>query len=167
MKLSAKLKLSAIFVCFFIVFTSNQSLGSTTDSLAVVKKNSISFNLSGTSPGLGFSYDRIFNNKMIGEVGAGLMGIGVGLTYYPLQINRLKPCFFIGVKPYYRLFFDIASIPAVYFPIGVTRFFDSKVNLGASIGPVLDKRTLINFSTGEVSYRYWGAQINVKVGYRF
>ena len=47
------------------------------------KKNGLSFNIAGTSPALGISYDRAITGKSIFEIGMGLPSIGIGYKRFP------------------------------------------------------------------------------------
>jgi hypothetical protein len=54
-----------------------------------IKKNAISFSILGSTPALGFVYERIISEKISAELGVGFLSLGAGVKIYPrgLQIN--------------------------------------------------------------------------------
>jgi len=126
-----------------------------------MRRNAISFNIIGTTPIVGITYDRIVSENMSIEVGVGIPSIGAGFKYYPAGIKESKMLFHVGLTAI------VISTKALdiwgtseedglligYLPIGVSYFGEKGFNLGVDLGPAV-----------AANFGVWG---NVKVGYRF
>jgi len=104
-----------------------------------IEKSSFSANIMGSSSLFGITFDKVLSDKFIWEIGFGYVGIGTGLTYYPFNIKKSKPCPYTGMK------FSVLGLPEVvvaywgYIPLGVTFFSNQRINIGIDAGPALGK----------------------------
>ncbi|RKS55266.1 hypothetical protein BC962_0225 [Gillisia mitskevichiae] len=154
-----KNNLLLIFTFVFISFTSIAQ--ETTSGIEGMRKNAISFNILGTTPLIGITYDRVVSENISLELGVGIPSVGAGFKYYPSGIKVSKMLFHVGLTG------TIISAKALdiwgtseddgllvaYLPIGVSYFGEKGFNLGVDLGPAMAK-----------TFAPWG---NVKVGYRF
>ena len=148
-----------IFALLFISFTSIAQ--ETTSDFDSMRKNAISFNIAGSTPIVGITYDRIVSENLSIEIGAGIPSIGAGLKYYPWDIKESKILFHVGLTGGYLFtealdFWGTSDVSGVFFsylPIGISYFGEHGFNLGVDLGP------LVADSIGA-----WG---NIKLGYRF
>lgn len=99
-----------------------------------IKKNSISFNILGTSSYAGISYERLFFQRMKLELGIGIVGVGVGINYYPLsKLRENKLNAYTGVRTILVVFLSERLIS--YIPIGITYMGKNNLSLNVDIGP--------------------------------
>jgi len=163
------LKNAITAICLII---SLHSFGQT-DLKQEVPKNSISLNILGTGTYMGISYERLFAQRVSAEVGIGIIGIGIGATYYPIQkvrVSKLNP--YIGIKYTNHAVPDGVYKSATYIPLGFTFYTRSSMNVGVDIGPSYFRhKSASYFDTEEVKSQYpfsefgiWG---NIKLGWRF
>ena len=148
-----------IFTVLFISFTSIAQ--ETTSDFDSMRKNAISFNIAGTTPIVGITYDRVVSENISLEIGAGIPSVGAGFKYYPWGIKESKILFHVGLTGSY--FFtealdiwgtsDESGVFFGYLPIGISYFGEHGFNLGVDLGPIV----------ADV-FAAWG---NIKVGYRF
>lgn len=132
-------------------------------------KNSISVNAFGVCALAGVSYERIFIERIGFEVGVGLMGIGGGLTFYPLKTKLGNLCPYSGIKSTYMVLPDVGSGAIGYIPIGITYFSNWGINLGLDLGPAFGNWQYMDIPMPDEEYepekiRVWG---NIKIGIRF
>lgn len=122
------------------------------------RKNIVSASFFGTSPILGFSYERLLSKSFSAEVGVGLIGLGAGVNYYPFTVQERKVNFYTGIKYSYvedLIIFDLKDQfydEKLYIPIGINYFSPWNMNFGLDIGPAI------------VGQGFLG---NLKVGFRF
>jgi len=106
-----------------------------------LKKNAISFNLLGTTPFLGATYERIVSKKFVYEVGLGIPSIGAGIKIFPKGIVEDKLKFHFGLSTVYFYSGDNDFIGAqgsiIYFPIGWTNYLKSGKFFGFDLGPAI------------------------------
>jgi hypothetical protein len=134
----------------------------TTSSIDGMRKNAISFNIVGTTPIIGITYDRIVSENVILEIGAGLPSIGAGIKYFPFGIKESKILFHVGLTGSY-IFTEALDLSGTsedesgvffgYLPIGISYFGEHGFNLGVDLGPAVAD-----------GFAPWG---NLKLGYRF
>jgi len=138
-----------------------------------VQKNSLSGNALGICALAGVSYERVFFDHLAAEIGVGLMGIGGGLTYYPIkaELGKIRP--YSGIKSTFMALVDVGGGSIVYVPFGATYFSKWGFNFGLDLGPAfgswryMDRDRLndpMNITTEPERIRIWG---NVKIGIRF
>lgn len=154
---------STILVIFSILLVSFSSIAQeTTSGIEGMRKNAISFNILGTTPFVGITYDRIVSENLSVEIGVGIPSVGAGFKYYPSGIKESKMLFHIGLTgtiisakalDIWGSSEDDAGIFVAYLPIGVSFFGEKGFNLGVDLGPAVAEK-----------FAPWG---NVKVGYRF
>lgn len=89
-----------ILICILFLGSTiySQGIKNETDE---IRKNAISFNLLGTTPVLGITYERILSNKISFEIGLGLPSIGVGMKIFPYGIREEKLMFHTGITATY------------------------------------------------------------------
>jgi len=140
---------------------------------SVIRKNSVSANILGTGSYVGISYERLLFQRVIAEVGIGVIGYGIGVTVYPIKkvkAGQFNP--FIGLKFTDHAIVDGENKSATYLPIGVTYFSKNSVNFSVDIGPssFYHKSPGYNPTQDELDkypfsdFGVWG---NLKIGYRF
>ena len=146
-----------LFLCPLIILSQDRQL-----KFDDIKKNSISFNIAGTTPALGLTYERVLSNKILFEVGLGVPSVGLGIKVYPFNITNQKLMFHTGITElliwisgdlYYRSFIT-------YMPIGISYFINNGINIGLDAGPAIG----IDPDNGDRSIFPYG---NIKLGYRF
>ncbi len=133
----------------------------TTSDFDSMRKNAISFNIIGTTPIVGITYDRVVSENVSVEIGAGIPSIGAGFKYYPWNIKESKILFHVGLTGSYVFseVFDVwgtsekNGIFLGYLPIGISYFGEHGFNLGIDVGPAV--------AAIVVPYA------NIKLGYRF
>ena len=100
-----------------------------------VKENIISFNGGGTSTTFGISYNRIINEKLSLELGAGMLGVGLGINFYsfkPIKRKQFNP--FWGIRSSFNLQGSGGSRIINYSPFGVS-CFTKKICFEIDLGP--------------------------------
>ena len=151
-----------VLLIFTVLFISLTSIAQeTTSDFDSMRKNAISFNIAGSTPIVGITYDRVVSENLSIEIGAGVPSIGAGLKYYPWNIKESKILFHVGLTGSYVFSeaFDVwgtsdkSGIFMGYLPIGISYFGEHGFNLGVDIGPAV----------AAIIAPYG----NVKVGYRF
>ncbi|MDH5379752.1 MAG: hypothetical protein OEW75_02805 [Cyclobacteriaceae bacterium] len=102
-----------------------------------LKKNAISISVLGTSTFVGFTYERIFLQKISLEGGIGFIGFGGGISYYFSKLDQPGFKFFTGLKytAFAGLLADSGSTSGVYLPFGVKLFSRNWFGMGIDIGP--------------------------------
>ena len=132
-----------------------------TSGIDGMRKNAISFNIAGTTPLVGITYERIVSENVSLEIGAGIPSVGAGFKYYPWGIKESKILFHVGLTGGFVFtealdFWGTSDESGVFFgylPIGISYFGEDGFNLGVDVGPAI----AANF----------GPYGNIKVGYRF
>jgi hypothetical protein len=97
-------------------------------------KNSISANILGTGAYLGFTYERYILKRYSAEVGIGLIGFGVGASYY---FKKIKPKMwnpYLGLKYTSHAIVDGEHKKLTYLPVGITYFGNRTFIFGLDIG---------------------------------
>ena len=137
-------------------------------------KNSLSGNALGVCALAGVSYERMFFNHLSAEVGIGLVGIGGGLSYYPIktEVGKVRP--YSGIKCTFMALVDVGGGSIAYVPFGATYFSKWGLNFGLDIGPAFGSWRYSDWgryddpmnpeSTEPERIKVWG---NVKIGIRF
>lgn len=133
----------------------------TTSDFNGIRKNAITFNILGTTPLVGITYEIVVSENISLEVGGGIPSIGAGLKYYPWNIKASKILFHVGLTGslIFSEAFDVwgtsekNGVIMGYLPIGVSYFGEQGFNLGIDAGPAVAARA---FPYG-----------NIKLGYRF
>ncbi len=154
-----KTKFSLLIAFVLVSFLGNAQ--ETTSSFDGMRKNAVSFNIGGTTPIIGITYDRVVSENVSLEIGAGLPSVGVGFKYYPWGIKESKILFHVGLTGSYVFsealdFWGTSDKGGVFFgylPIGISYFGEHGFNLGVDLGPAVAD-----------GFAPWG---NLKVGYRF
>jgi len=132
---------------------------------SVTRKQAISFNAAGTTPFMGFTYERLISNKFNLEAGLGLYSVGTGIKFFPIPIADNKMVFHTSLG--FNLFAtpfdtfgsgDVSSIS--YLMIGLSYFGRDGFNFGIDVGPSVN----YDFTFNETSFPFYG---NLKLGYRF
>ena len=106
------------------------------------------------------------------EVGIGLLGIGGGITFYPMKVGLGKVSPYSGLKYTYMVLIDVGAGGIAYIPMGLTYFSKWGFNFGVDIGPAFGNWEYMNRNHNPTSstsnesddLRVWG---NVKIGIRF
>ena len=151
-----------VLLIFSILFISFSSIAQETKSgIEGMRRNAISFNILGTTPIVGITYDRVVSEYFSIEIGAGIPSVGAGFKYYPSGIKESKMLFHVGLTGIIlsAKALDIwgtsedDGLLVAYLPIGVSYFGEKGFNLGVDLGPAVAAK-----------FGAWG---NVKVGYRF
>lgn len=143
----------------FISFSGNAQ--EATSGIDGMRKNAISFNILGTTPIIGITYDRLVSENVSLEIGAGIPSIGAGFKYYPWNIKESKILFHVGLSTSFIFSeaFDVwgtsdkSGVFMGYLPIGISYFGKNGFNLGVDIGPAV----------AAIVTPYG----NLKLGYRF
>lgn len=149
------LSLSLVFISFL------GNAQETTSSFDGIRKNAISFNILGTTPIIGITYERVVSEYVSLEIGAGIPSVGAGFKYYPWGIKESKILFHVGLSGSYvfseALDFwgtsDEKGLFTGYLPIGISYFGEHGFNFGIDLGPI----------AAAVVSPYG----NLKLGYRF
>ena len=131
-----------------------------------VKKNSISYSVLGTSGIAGISYERFVSSRICAEIGAGLVGVGLGAKYYStVETNKLL--INIGLTLTASPLFNTTDFRIIegngfliYLPVGLSYFGRKNLNLGIDIGPAT---TFVRNYNGS----YLNVYGNFKIGFRF
>src|SRR5680860_566135 len=94
-----------ILICFLFLSSTiySQEIKNETNE---IRKNAISFNILGTTPILGITYERILSDKISFEIGLGIPSIGVGMKVFPFGIREGKLMFHTGITAAYVEFVD-------------------------------------------------------------
>ncbi len=148
-----------IFILFLSSTIYSQEIKNETNE---IRKNAISFNIAGTTPIIGITYERIVSDKISLEIGLGFPGIGVGMKVFPFGIREGKLMFHTGITAIYVKSEDIWSGDDVtgviaYLPLGMSYFGKHGFNFGIDVGPAVGMYDETNL----------GPYGNLKVGYRF
>lgn len=147
------------FFLIFITFLGNaQEASSGIDGM---RKNAISFNVLGTTPLVGFTYDRIVSEKVSLEIGAGFPSVGAGFKYYPWNIKESEILFHVGLSTSFVFseVFDVwgtsdnSGLFMGYLPIGISYFGKQGFNLGVDIGPAV-AAIVIPYGNLKLGYRF-------------
>lgn len=125
-----------------------------------IRKNAISFNVLGTTPVLGITYERIVSEKISLEIGLGLPSIGVGMKIFPFGIREGELMFHTGITTTYvdsgDSFLDAQGVLA-YVPLGMSYFGKQGFNIGIDVGPgvvMSDETTFVPYGNLKLGYRY-------------
>lgn len=136
------------------------------DPMNELKKNAISFNIFGTTPWIGVTYERLLTKNLTVEAGLGVPSIGIGFKVYPWQVKPKKVKFYTGLTAAYvsdAVLFNatrtLASFYLVYLPIGFGFYGKRGFNLGVDFGPSLNI-----FSRDDFDPIPW---FGIKLGRRF
>lgn len=147
----------------------------------VEEKNAISFNLGGSTGGLGIAYERHIQNRVTLEAGLGYWlvggGYGAGVLVYPYAKTTLdKANIYFGIRHSHQAFTtlltDHYSI-RTYIPIGYSFYTDSHFTISMDIGPSFHKEIGYSFTfidSGRVITRNKTRNSvfgNLKVAFRF
>jgi len=150
-----------ILICILFLSSTiySQEIKNETDE---IRKNAISFNILGTTPVLGITYERIVSDKISLEIGLGLPSIGVGMKVFPSGIREGKLMFHTGITATYIETVDFwggdeEGKVIAYVPLGMSYFGKAGFNFGIDVGPG------VRFED-ETAFVPYG---NLKVGYRF
>lgn len=163
-----------IYIILLFSILSNQSFAEGCyRPLGPPLKNSFSFNILGTGTYIGFSYERLIKQRLSLEVGFGLVGAGVGVSFYPFGIDPyggFAP--YSGIKTTFNTMGSGGEKNITYIPIGVTYFTQNKMAFGIDVGPSYQT----NYSpfgkvTAEKASTFPNTQFsiygNLKISYRF
>tara|TARA_Y100001933_G_C18845771_1_gene499578 strand:- start:400 stop:867 length:468 start_codon:yes stop_codon:yes gene_type:complete len=131
-----------------------------------VEKNSFSLNVMGCSSLGGITYDRNIGNYFHTEIGIGLIGVGAGLTCYPIKIKESKFCPYFGLKLSSLALVDVGGGTVAYIPLGFTYFSPYKINIGFDIGPARGKWKESSFGNTNPQINYFYIYGNIKIGFR-
>lgn len=157
----------SILFLIFSIYSSGQEINN--DDLPI-EKNCISGNILGAGPIIGITYERILSEELMGEVGLGLVGIGAGITFYPLKIKVAKLCPYTGLKFAAFAIVDWGGNSTGYIPFGLTFFFKRGFNIGFDFGPAVHTYNPADFPPDrrdDPIRTFYGAFGNMKLGVRF
>ncbi len=125
----------------------------------ITEKNTISGSILGTSSYAGVTYERMITDEFVGEIGIGLLSVGLGVTYYPWKIKENHINFYTGLKYGSRnvitklLLINDKKDPVFYLPFGLNYSANEGMNLALDFGPSLyGSRSIFG---------------NIRVGFRF
>lgn len=124
------------------------------------RKNSVSYNIHGTTQFLGVSYERIVSKSISVEAGIGVLSFGVGFKTYLYKIKNDKVNFHIGLTSIYCADPIINFSVKNYLPIGATYFWSKGLVIAIDAGPVT------RYDLGDKTNKFAGYG-NIKVGFRF
>jgi len=132
---------------------------------SVTKRNAISFNIAGTTPFAGITYERLLSDRFNMETGLGVYSFGVAVKYFPYRIvdNKMVLHLVLGSNLFATPFDTFASgdVSSLhYFTLGLTYFGGQGFNFGLDLGPSIN----YDYTFKEVSNPIYG---NLKLGYRF
>ena len=130
-------------------------------------QNIISGNILGSSSAIGLSYERIVSDNLSLELGAGIIGLGAGISVYPWGIQTSSLCFYTGLKVSSFVLVDVGGGTVAYVPFGASFFTPSNWIIGLDVGPANGMLVSSSFggSTSETTRFYiYG---NLKLGFRF
>jgi len=127
-----------------------------------IRKNAISFNILGTTPVLGITYERIVSDKISLEIGLGIPSIGVGMKIFPYGIRDGELMFHTGISAAYVEFVDFwdgdtSQSALAYLPLGMSYFGKAGFNFGIDVGPgvvVGGEKNIIPYGNLKLGYRY-------------
>jgi len=162
-------------LALFMLIISKNMDGQSSDSLHKdFELNSISVNFMGSSSLGGVTYERVLSNNLIFEMGLGIVGLGTGLTYYPLKIKKSSFRPYTGIKIGFSVLPEVIVGYGGYIPIGGTFFSKYRINIGFDIGPALGKwveggapPTETDEISGDARIHRIKAYGNIKLGFRF
>ncbi|TDD99478.1 hypothetical protein [Flavobacterium cellulosilyticum] len=156
--------ISTIFLCSTLAFSQSNKEG-----IEGMKKNAISFNLLGTTPVIGITYERIVSQYMSLELGVGIPGVGVGVKIMPFKIKESTMMFTTGLSTIYADYKDgfLANGKRVqlYVPIGISYYGIKGFNFGLDVGP--SYRMFIKDSNDYNSDNGFIPWAGLKIGMRF
>ena len=101
--------------------------------------NLFSFAIGGTPTTIGITYERILNNRKVSlETGAGLLGGGLGINFYPFKsFSKEQFNHFIGFRSSYNIQGSGGSRIVNYLPIGTNYLGSKKLYFSIDFGPAL------------------------------
>src|SRR5680860_972489 len=121
-----------ILICFLFLSSTiySQEIKNETNE---IRKNAISFNILGTTPILGITYERILSDKISFEIGLGIPSIGVGMKIFPYGITEGELMCDTGITTTYfePFFFARCSIPR-FLIFSIASFSISEIDFSAS-----------------------------------
>ncbi len=107
-----------------------------------IKKNAVSFSFFGTSMAMGVVYERVLAKHYSLELGAGLVGIGVGVKYFFSAIKPEKVSFLIGLSGVLSPMINDTDLRIIsgnywlmYLPLGISYRSNKSFYMGVDIGP--------------------------------
>jgi len=161
-----------LIVILIIVVSAFQVNAQAISENKTIQKNSISGNILGTGSYLGFSYERLFKQRVSAEIGIGLIGLGTGISYYFRKVEAKKLIPYIGLKYTSHAIVDGEHKKVTYLPVGITYFGKRYFNFGFDIGPAVRRHMSPGYMpTPEELARYpftdFGVFGNLKLGFRF
>lgn len=132
---------------------------------SVSEKNSISFNVAGTTPFIGITYEHLISNRFNFEAGLGVYSIGVAIKYFPFPVysNKMALHLVLGTNLFSTPFDTFGSgdfSSTNYLALGLSYFGQEGFNFGIGIGPSIN----YDFTFKEIAQSFYG---NLKLGYRF
>ena len=101
--------------------------------------NLFSIAAGGTPTTIGITYERILNNRKVSlETGAGLLGGGLGINFYPFKsFSKEQFNHFIGFRSSYNIQGSGGSRIVNYLPIGTNYLGSKKLYFSIDFGPAL------------------------------
>lgn len=141
-----------LLLCSFNVLS--QVIESENDSVAM---KVISFNIFGTTPAIGITYEKLLRQKFSIEIGIGFISLGLSTKIYPFNFHENGLNFYSGFAIIYTPFMTNAIIS--YIPIGLSYSWKKGLIFGVDIGPGVYKQ----LNNGGTSIPYG----NIKLGKRF
>ena len=101
--------------------------------------NLFSIAAGGTPTTIGITYERILNNRKVSlEIGAGLLGGGLGMNFYPFKsFGKEQFNHFVGVRSSYNIQGSGGSRIVNYLPIGTNYLGSKKLYFSIDFGPAL------------------------------
>ncbi len=158
---------------FFFLFLLHSAIDAQIEDQNALQKNVLSLSILGTSSYGGITYERIVSQRASLEMGIGLIGFGLGATYYPfgeIRIGKLNP--FLGMKysRYTMIHGDLRFV--IYSPFGLIYVSRFGLNFAVDVGPAFFRnisyggRDLLA-SVNTYPFSNWGVWGNFKIGFRF
>jgi hypothetical protein len=126
-------KKTVLFGAFLLSMTAEAQKA--THDEGIIEKHSVSGNILGSSSLVGVTYERVLSNSFIFEVGFGFVGLGTGITFYPLKIKKSNVCPYTGVKFSFLVLPEVFGAYGGYIPFGLTFFSKHRLNIGLDFGP--------------------------------
>ncbi|MGR3810871.1 hypothetical protein [Jiulongibacter sp. NS-SX5] len=104
-------------------------------------RNAVSFAIMGSTPILGFTYERVFNPKWEGELGIGWLSGNIGIKYFPFEMKTSKLLPHIDLNASFSPLYEDCFLCfggkgyLGYLPVGLSYFGKKGLNLGIDAGP--------------------------------
>jgi len=137
------------------------------------RNNIFSFGVLGTSSYVGFNYEYFVSDQLAFEAGIGLVGYGIGTSFFLKKINKYKTYPYIGLKfAGFRLFRIGPNDEVLYIPLGLRNInARTKMNVSVDIGPAFKKFHNVYYDDNTLlkenykPYNVFGVWGSIKIGF--